>query len=263
MHRGRGRRIAAAVALLALLPPGATAAQEQEEEEKPWEWTSSFGTSLFFGASRQGAVNVTTGYDYTSSVLELSLGAQYDYGEAVVGDEGLQVNQRSWATSGNLDYQPAARFSPFVQANAEGSFERQIDRRFSGGIGAKLKFLNRGDRQLDVSVAALLERTEPRVGPGVAADSVVDLGRWSARARASRSFSDGRIRTKLITFYRPAISSATDDYTIDLDASLAIALNGSTSIQFSLLNTYDSLARSRGARSNTDGRFFISVATTL
>ena len=53
-----------------------------------------------------------------------------------------------------------------------------------------------------------------------------------------------------------------DDYTLDLEATFDIALNGSVSLQFRLVNKYDSLAESRGARDNNDGRFFVSRTAT-
>ncbi len=252
------RALPPVVAVAAAAALGAVAAAPVSAQERPWSLQSELGVSIFYGASDQSAVTVATDYDYEAEWLEFASTFGFDYGEAQSPNGDQFVNKRAWSGGMTLDYQPATRFSPFAIVNAEGSLSRQIDRRLSGGFGAKVRFVDTERSKLDLSAAALLERTEPRTMAGEP-DVVETAGRWSTRLRASRSFDGGRVTTSLITFYKPAITSFADDYTLNLDASLAVALNGSLSLKLSLVNKYDSLAEDRGAGSNTDGRFFVSI----
>lgn len=244
--------------LLAILAIATAPLSLNAQDEKPWTLASELGVSVFYGASQQSAVSLASDYDYEADRLEFASAIGFDYGEAQSGTGDQFVNKRAWQAAMTLDYLPAARVSPFAIVNGEGSLSRQIDRRLSGGFGAKVRFVDTSVSKLDLSAAALLERTEPRTQAGQ--PNIVDTaGRWSARLRGSRQFEDQRITTSLTTFFKPAISDFSGDYTLDMDASLAIALNGSLSLKISLVNKYDSLAETRGATSNTDGRFFVSI----
>ena len=158
----------------------------------------------------------------------------------------------------NLDYRPHSRFSPFLLVSGEGSLARRIDRRVSGGFGAKVRFVDEEASKLDFSVAALLERTD-FTGTDVASGAVETAGRWSARMRGERDFGE-RLSGDFTAFYRPAISDFSEDYTVDLRASLGVSLTRRTALQFSVLDKFDSLAEDRGSRSNHDGRFLISIS---
>ncbi len=249
-------RSAAALALLSFstLAP----ALHGQDDERSWTLESELGVSVFFGASKQSAVTLAADYGYEAEWLEFASFFGFDYGEAQATTGDQFVNKRAWAGGMTLDYQPQAGFSPFAAVNGEGSLSRQIDRRVSTGLGAKVRFLDSDRSKLDLSAAALLERTEPRTMAGEP-DTIDTAGRWSSRLRASRNFDEERIRLGFTTFYKPAITDFSGDYTLDFDASLAFALNGSMSLKLSLVNKFDSLAKTRGARSNTDGRFFVSI----
>lgn len=233
--------------------------QAQEEEDGPWEWQGEVGASLFFGAAEQTAVTLRGTAERTSQLLELSLGSGFAYGEAQNPETGESfVNKRSWSGDAALDYRPQSHFSPFVFGSAEGGLERQIDLRVSGGAGAKYRFVQSDRARLDLSLAALAERTDPRTAPGVD-DQVETKGRWSLRLRAAREFGDGRTSFNVVSFYRPAFQEPSDDYTVDLEASLGFNLNDTVALKLSFVDRYDSLAETRGAASNNDGRLFVSL----
>jgi hypothetical protein len=249
--------------LLPLAAPIAAplAAQEEPDEDGPWALEGEVGASLFFGAAEQTTVTMRSALERATERLELSLGGGFAYGEGENPETGESfVNKRSWTTSLSADYMPEDRFSPFVFSSAEGSLERQIDLRVSGGAGGKLKIV-RGERaNLDVSLAALVERTDPRAVEGQP-DEVDTKGRWSARLRADRQLAEGRVTFGLVTFYRPAFGDF-DDYTVDLETSLGFELTEAVTLKISLVDTYDSLAEDRGAASNNDGRLFFSILAT-
>lgn len=262
MRRTRrfGPTTLAATLLLATLPPTSALAQ-QAEDEGPWTWTSELGASLFFGAADQTAVTLGGAAERTSEWLEWSLGSSFAYGESQNPDTRESfVNKRSWNANSSLDYRPHARVSPFVFASGEGALERQIDLRLSGGAGAKYHIVRSERSRLDVSLAALVERTDPRV-PAGEPDEVDTKGRWSARLRAGRTFAEGRTTFELVSFYRPAFEDS-GDYTVDLESSLAFALNETVALKISFVDRYDSLAEDRGAASNNDGRLFVSVVAS-
>ena len=229
---------------------------QAEDGGKSWELESELGASVFFGASEQTAVLVRSGYSRTSEHLELSLQANFDYGEAQAPGGRAEVNKRSWLLGSELDYQ-SGPWSPFLFVTAEESFERGIDLRTYGGVGARLTFADNDRSKLDLSAAVLGERTNPRTEPGEEKE-VVRLARASARLRANHEFVEDRTTVSLTTFYRPALDNP-EDYTVDLETGLGFRLNGTLSFKVSLVNRYDNLATSRGAIANNDGRIFFSV----
>jgi glycyl-tRNA synthetase len=233
-------------------------AQDDAPDESPWSLAGEIGASLFFGVAQQTALSLRSSAEHTSEQLEFAFANGFEYGEAQNPDTRESfVNKRAWQSSLSMDYRPEARVSPFVFVTGEGSLERQIDHRWSGGAGARYRFVRSDDRRLDVSLAALVERTDPRAAPGLP-DEVETTARWSARLRAGRTFAAERATFGLVTFYKPAFDDL-DDYTVDLETSLAISLNSALALQLSLLNTYDSMAEARGAPSNNDGRLLISL----
>jgi hypothetical protein len=259
----RRRPSLAVFALLVLVAasPSAPASAQEADHDGPWSWTSELGASLFFGAADQTALTLGGSAERTSEWLELSLGGAFAYGEAQNPDTRESfVNKRSWNAASSLDYRPQARVSPFVFVSGEGGLERQIDLRLSGGAGAKYHIVRSERSRLDASLAALVERTDPRVQAGEP-DEIDTKGRWSARLRAGRTFAEGRTTFNLVGFYRPAFED-TGDYTIELESSLAFALNQTVALKISVLDRYDSLAEDRGAASNNDGRLFVSVVAS-
>lgn len=250
----------AACLTIAPLPTLQTLKHLHAQESRPWKYDAELGASVFFGASQQTAVLIRNRLDWNEDRIEFSAGGGFDYGEAKDGAGNSFVSKRSWTAETSLDYLPGGRASPFMFATAEGSFERQIALRTSGGAGGKYRFVDSEATRLDVSVAALLERTDPRPQPDVEHE-VTSIGRWSGRLRARHTIGE-TAEFQLVSFFRPNMSDL-DDHTWDLTASAQYALSTLIGLRVSLVNRYDSLALDRGARANNDGRLFFSVLASI
>lgn len=227
----------------------------QEEEERPWSIEGELGASIFFGASEQTAAVLRSAFEHKDEAWDVSLLGTFSYGEAQDQAGTSFVNNRSWTALGGLDYD-AGRWSPFLFGSAEGSFERAIDLRMSGGLGSRYNFIDDDPNRLDLSLALTAEYTRPRARE----NEVVEdqwLARWSLRGRARRDFWTGRGEFNLIAFYRPAVNRV-EDYTLELDTSVSFALNNAFTLKVSLVDRYDNLAVSRGAAANNDGRIYFS-----
>ena len=235
-------------------------ARGQDEGSDPqWLLDGQVGGSLFFGASDQSAVLIKTGMECACERVVFGAEVGFEYGEAQVLEGEPYVNKRSWSSAISLDYTPDGRVNPFVSMTAEGGLERQIDLRVSGGVGARYRIVRADDRRVDMSLAALLERTDPRA-EGDDEGEVETLARWSARFRARRALRDGGVVFDLVGFYRPTVTEPTRDYTVEVNSSLTFALTQQVGLKLSLADTYDSLAEDRGARDNNDGRLFFSLS---
>ena len=255
-HRGRALRraprLGVALVLASVLAPGDAAAQE----DRTWGLEGELGASLFFGASDQTAVIFRSQYEQDDEAWDVTIKGAFTYGEAEDQDGTSFVNKRSWSTELSLDY-TSDPFVPFLFGGAEGSIERQIDVRLSGGAGTRLTLVRNDRTRLDVSVGLLGEYTQPRRQDGEPAPDSKTLVRWSNRIRANRRFLADRGELTLVAFYKPAFQ-AMDDYTIELDSSISFALNSAFSFKVSLVDRYDNLAVDRGAQANNDGRLYVS-----
>ncbi|WP_405282362.1 DUF481 domain-containing protein [Gaopeijia maritima] len=248
---------AAAAAVAVAFAPAAGAGQEGDDES-PWTLEGEVGTSLYFGASDQTAFLINGGAEHESDDVVFGGEAGFEYGEARVLEGEPYVNKRSWSSKLNLDYAPDDRINPFLSLTAEGSYERRIDLRLSGGLGARYQFVQGGSGRLDLSLSALVERTDPRVESDED-DEIELLARGSARFRARRSMREGGVVFDLVSFYKPALQEPSEDYTVEVTSSLTFALTNSVGLKLSLSDKYDSLAENRGARDNHDGRLFFSL----
>jgi hypothetical protein len=249
------KRLGSVLVVLVLLPAGLAA-----QDAKAWKFDGELGASLFFGASQQTALLARNKIEWKDTRRELSLSSGFDYGMAKDGDGDNFVNKRSWVVETSADYLPGGRVSPFAFATSEGSFERQINLRTSGGAGAKYRIVDSERSRIDISLAALAERTDPRERPGVAHE-VTSVGRWSGRFRVRQGLGEAA-EFQLVSFYRPRMDEMRD-YTWDLTTSLQYALSSTLGLRLSLVNKFDSQARDRGASSNNDGRLFFSFLASL
>jgi hypothetical protein len=233
-----------------------------QDDERAWSLKTEAGASLFFGASSQSAVLFRSDYSSGGEVWETSFKSGFDYGETENAEGTAFVSSRSWTVEAEVDYQ-AGRWQPFVFANADGSLQRAIDLRISSGAGIGYDLIEETETaSLDVSVAALVERTDPRVAAGEP-DEADTLGRLSARLRGARKLSEDRIELGFESFFKPAFEAFSDDYLFSFEGKATVQLTEDVSFGVSFIDVYDSLAESRGARSNNDGRVFFSIITTI
>jgi len=256
MRKSGALTIAAALAALTL--PSDAAAQD---DERPWSLKTEAGASLFFGASSQTAVLFRSEYGYESDRWETSFSGGFDYAETENGDGVAFVSGRAWTSALEVDYN-AGRWQPFAFVTGNGSLQRQLDARLQGGVGVGYDFIDTETAEFDLSAAALIERIDPRVAAGEP-DEVETLGRLSMRARGSKKLAEERIDLSFVSFYRPSFDAFGDDYIISFEGTSAFKLTDDVSLGLSVINIFDSLAESRGARSNNDGRLLFSIITTL
>jgi len=251
-------RSLATAALVATFLPAALVAQD---DDRAWSLKTEAGASLFFGASSQSAVLFRSEYGYEGDRLSTTLNAGFDYAETEGANGVAFVSGRAWTSAFEVDYN-AGRWQPFAFVNGDGSLQRQLDLRLQTGVGVGYDFIDSETATFDLSTAALIERIDPRVAPG-APDEVETLGRLSVRARGSKKLAEERIDLSFVSFYRPSFDAFGDDYIVSFEGTSAFKLTDDVSLGFSIINIYDSLAESRGARSNNDGRLLFSIITTL
>lgn len=249
-----------AVLLTGMAFPPAVSAQETDG---PWTTEAELGGAYFFGNTSQTTITTRLGTERADSVREVSLDGRFAYGEAR-DDEGNDfVNKRSWKVSTSFDHHPFERWSPFATGELESSFERRIELRYTFGVGAKYT-VTRSDRgRLDFSGALLGEETNPSDGANVSPDFDDDLlARWSFRARARRSWDEGRLTFSSESSYRPEFSHW-DDFTFTSTTSVGFRLNETLGLKLTFVDTYDSEAEARGARTNNDGQVLASLLATF
>lgn len=220
-----------------------------------FRFETELGASLFFGNTEQVTFTNRSELSRADSTAELSLGWDVTYGEATNEEGDTFVNRRSWAAVTSLDLRPHGRVSPFLFGTLESSLQKRLDRRFSGGAGAKLTFVDSEAALADLSAAALLERTVP-LAEGHTEPEV--QARWSVRSRLRRSFDEDRLALSLEALYIPAFDDL-GDFTFRGSSSIAFALSSVVSLKLSFVDAYDSGARARGARTNNDGQLLFSI----
>lgn len=253
-------RAALACLLLSIHSP----VSAQTSLARPWKLEAELGANLFFGASKQGAVLSRGKLEHKSARWELKLAVAYDYGEAQDGDGLRFVNKRSWLSQTSIDYLPQGIFNPFVFGIAEGSLQRQIEMRRSGGAGARVRFIDNARTLFDFSVAGSIEHTRPRINiPGEITKEAQSIGRWSARLGARHRFAEDRMQFDLVSFYKPSMDDFGADYTVEVTTSVQYALTSMLSLKLSLVDVYDNLAVSRGAPSNNDGQLFFGLLASV
>jgi hypothetical protein len=65
-----------------------------------------------------------------------------------------------------------------------------------------------------------------------------------------------------VTFYQPSVAEL-DRFTANSTTTLGVDLTGSVALTATLENIYDSDARSRGARRNSDGQFAFGIRASF
>ncbi len=245
--------VALALPLSLALPCGAHA------QILGWSTEAEASASLFFGNTEQRLAALRSTVARADSAIEGKIDLRFAYADQTTDEDERGVTKRAWLASGTIDYLPFARVSPFIIGNVESSLEQRIDLRYSGGAGAKYTFIENERGEASFSLAMLGERT--RVAEGAPAPAREALARWSARLRLDRKVHE-RLRLTHLTFYQPEVS-AVERFTLSSTSSAAYELNRLLSATISFLETYDSEARLRGARTNHDGQLLFGLLTTF
>lgn len=221
-----------------------------------WNRTVEASANLLFGAAegRVGALAATAGR--ADSGLDFRSELRFNYADAQDAAGNVSVTARSNRLSLGADYRPFARLSPFVSGTIESSYQARIERRISAGGGAKLTIVPPGDNEASLSLAVLYEQTTA-LHPAADMEPTVTLARLAMRFRFNRKLSSA-VQFTHNTLYSPAADDLGQHVT-ETTTGLAIALNTSLSLTFSLRDRYDSEAVGRGAPSNHDGQLLFGI----
>ena len=193
---------------------------------------------------------------------------RFTYGEAS-SDDGSFVNKRSWIANAGLDLMPLDTVTPFAFASYEESLEQRIGGRLQGGIGGKWAIVRvdsqadapRVKRRLDLSLAALVERTEPRPIDDAPVETT-RIWRGSARFRHTREVAGEHITFNTVAWYRPELRDF-GNYTAEFDSALGIEITETVSLRIRFVDRFDSEAMNRGASSNHDGQLSVGLGKTF
>lgn len=225
-----------------------------------WHGRGALSGNIFFGNTRQLLLSTGFGLEHVDSALQNRNEVRVNYGEATSDvDNRTFVSKRSWLVTSSLDVRPFTRINPFVQALLESSLEKKISRRYSAGAGTRINFVRTPATEAILSLGALVERT--RAIDAATGDPTTSLARGLASFRAKRALGT-RVALTSESVYRPALQ-AFGRYTLATDNSAIVALRQNVSFTVSVRDSYDSEARSRGARKNNDGELLFGVLTTF
>ncbi|MDZ7631839.1 MAG: DUF481 domain-containing protein [Gemmatimonadaceae bacterium] len=251
-----------------LLVPGllclrAVPVSGQAAPESIWERSVELSGNYLYGNTEQAILSVQTGVVRNDSVLALRLDTRFLIGVTDRADEGRVMDRRSWIVSTSLDFRQYASQSQFIFGSVERSLELRIDRRVSGGIGQKLVIAADSATRFDVSLGILGEQS---VLPQAGTSSVpnpptrrASLVRLSGRLRYRRSLT-ARLGVDHVTSYRPELDGFSR-YLASSVSALSYSVGTQSHLRLSFQNDYDSLAQSRGSRSNQNGQILVGVST--
>jgi hypothetical protein len=214
--------------------------------------------NLSFGNVDQSTMLTRLGASSVDSLVELGVDAAFTYGETRL-DGVPTVTKRSWQAAFTADLRPFSHVTPFMLASIESSLEKRIIRRYAGGGGAKLVFVKRDGFSSDLSIALLAERSVLAATDSTRTEQV--YARYSAQYRLERKLDD-RVTASFSTSYRPEFH-ALHRFTGTANAAVLYKVAAALALKASVVDNYDSDARSRGARSDNDGDLLFGCVATF
>ena len=250
----RTRHACRAMPALTFLIVGA-ASFPAHAQQADWNGKVQVNGSLFFGATDQRVIGTDGELTRADSAWEVGMTAAFRYGESSDGTVRT-VQARSWLGGLSVDARPHATWSPFAFGNIGSSYEQRLALRASGGAGMKWTPVRTATTKASLSAAVLAEHTRSLASlAGLVEDASV--GRWSLRANFNRR--NDRASFTHVTSYQPRITRM-GDVLVTTVTQFAYTLSGAITATVSITDTYDSVARERGARSNTDGQLLVGLA---
>ena len=227
-----------------------------------WERSLEVAGNYLYGNNEQAVFSTRTSVARRNARWEMRLDGRFLVGASNRAGDRV-MDRRSWLVGANVDYRPNDLWSEFFLASAERSFELRVDRRVTAGAGVKYVIDCDTIYRLDMSVALLGEANalpQPVAGQTGAAPIVRnELARLSGRLRYRNQFTD-RLNFDMVTWYRPELA-ALDRFLASGTVGVQYQVNRIAGLRFSVQHDYDSLARSRGARSNQNGQVLVGVNT--
>jgi Protein of unknown function, DUF481 len=228
-----------------------------------WERSVELSGNYLYGNTDQAILSARTGVVRNDSSVALRMDTRFLIGVTDREGVGRVMDRRSWVVSGSVDFRQYSPQSQFLFGSYERSHELRIDRRLSGGIGQKLIIAVDSATKFDVSLGILGEQSvlpqaavqgEPQ--PPALNNALVRL---SGRLRYRRSLT-ARMGVDHTTWYRPEVA-AFNRYLASSVSALSYSMSKRSHLQLSLQNDFDSLARSRGSRSNQNGQVLVGAST--
>jgi hypothetical protein len=257
MKRSVSRLLHISLVCLGVGPLGLVA-QEATDETRSWAAKGELGGSAFFGNTSQAVITAALSGDRGRGLLRLSGRTGFAYGRETNDAGESFMSKRAWDLVVSLDFDPGTALGAFVVSRVESIFEKKIHLRYSGGAGGKYQ-IGEGGIQAELTLALLVEKTVPREEAGVP-ESLV--GKWAAGFRLEREIDEGRVRFEIQTSIEPRLREP-GVFTLTSRNSLAFQLSQRVGVQFSFVDSYDSEAQIRGARSNNDAQLFFGVVGTF
>lgn len=260
-HPTRATRTGARLArvLLPLLLATPPIAAQDAAREVDWDVQAELSGSFFFGNTEQTVFSTRAGVGRSDSAVALKSDVRFTYGETRDAEGVELVTKRGWLASVSLDLQPYAWTSPFLIGTIESSLEKRIDMRYNAGLGNKVVVLRSPESEVSLSLALLGEWSRFADTPPTGVQE--SLVRWSARFRAKHDVNS-HLTLRTETYYRPEVRSA-GRFTMTSTSSVGYRMKKWATLQLSFLDSYDSEARGRGARTNNDGQMVVGVMTTF
>ena len=229
-----------------------------------WERTLELSGNYLYGNTEQAILSTRSSIVRNDSAVALRLDSRFLIGVTARQGEGRVMDRRSWTVAGSVDFKQYAPQSQFIFGSIERSLELRIDRRLSGGIGHKVSFARDSSTRFDVSLGILGEQSVLPQAPAAGDTTVLPslnttLVRMSGRLRYRKALT-ARLGVEHTTWYRPELA-AFNRYLASSVSSLSYAMSKKSHLQLSFQNDFDSLARSRGSRSNQNGQVLVGATT--
>lgn len=241
-----------------VVTPLGLVAQQVDEEPRNWAAKGELGGNAFFGNTSQSAVTAALSGDVGRGLFRLNGRTGFAYGRTANDAGETMTNKRAWDLTVRLDFDPGTSVGGFIVSRVESILEKKIDLRYNVGAGGKYQLGGDGTT-VDLSLALLVEKTIPREEAGVPEEVVA---KWAAGFRLERRTDGGRVRFETETSIEPEVREL-GVFTLTSRSSLAFQLSQRIGVQFSFVDSYDSAAVFRGARSNNDGQIFFGVVGTF
>lgn len=228
-----------------------------------WERSLELSGNYLYGNTEQAILSMRTGVVRNDSVVALRVDTRFLVGVSDRTGAGRVMDRRSWVVSGSVDFHQYDAQSQFLFGSAERSLELRIDSRVSGGIGQKVSLVRDSVTKFDLSLGILGERSvlpqAQRAGEPEPPTISTQLVRLSGRLRYRRSLST-KVGVDHTTWYRPELADF-NRFLASSVSAVSYAVSRRSHLQLSLQNDFDSLARSRGSRSNQNGQILVGAST--
>jgi hypothetical protein len=233
------------------------------QEPKVWERSLELSGNYLYGNTEQAILSVRSGVVRNDSLVSVRVDTRFLIGVTDRSDAGRVMDRRSWVVSSSVDFRQYAPQSQFFFGSVERSLELRIDRRVSGGIGQKVSLQRDSAMKLDVSLGVLGEQSVLPQSAPVGSSPLPALNnalvRLSGRMRYQKNFTS-RVAVDHVSWYRPELA-AFHRYIASSVSAVSYSMNKRSNLRLSLQNDFDSLARSRGARSNQNGQVLVGAST--